>query len=118
MVRYIYALNLIKNAILLKKKTIKIKKTTKTGMITQILKNVNIILNVWDEKNYIIINLNNKKLHKIKITFLKKNLKKKESQKELKNSSSIFLYKNNTGVFLLKKNLVNSGGLIFARIDF
>jgi hypothetical protein len=46
MVRYIYALNLIKNAILLKKKTIKIKKTTKTGMITQILKNVNIILNV------------------------------------------------------------------------
>ena len=120
MIDYIITLNIIKTAVTLKKKKIKIKINYKTKKLLKILKNINIVLNMWTEKNKIIVNLNKKTINNFKVKLFKKNLKKKELSKEINNSSSIFLLKNGGEILLLKKNLINNacGGFIFARIDF
>ena len=113
MITYINSLNIIKNAMILKKIRIKIKSDFKT-------KNLNLILNTYQEKNYIKIKFNQKNINNIKIKILKKNLKEKKIIKELSNSASIFLFKSSSGISVINKNFYNNfgGGFIFARIDF
>lgn len=101
MINYIKTLNNIKNAINLKRKNIKIKKTKYALELTTYLLTTNIIKNKWEDKNWLHLNINQK--NKIKIVFLKKKFNKKNFNKEIRNSSSIFF-----------KNRVN----ILARLDF
>lgn len=118
MISYINTLNIIRGALAIKKNKIKIKSNFRVKFLLKILKNINLVINTQQEKNYIKINLNQK--NNIKIKFLKKNLKEKKIIKELSNSSSIFLFKNNCGISIINKNFFNNfgGGFIFARIDF
>lgn len=120
MITYINSLNIIKNAMILKKIRIKIKSDFKTKNLLKILKNLNLILNTYQEKNYIKIKFNQKNINNIKIKILKKNLKEKKLVKELSNSASIFLFKSSSGISIINKNFYNNfgGGFIFARIDF
>lgn len=94
MVNYNVALNNIKNAINLKKKNIKLRKTKYTKNLVSYLITKNILKNMWEIKNWIYFNINEK--NKIKITFLNKSFNKKKLLRETKNSSSIFVKNKNT----------------------